>query len=174
MSYLPLKKWWMKPFRFIAKCQSKSIEEQYEKYGVRLFDIRISYDKNGIPEFRHGAIAFKGNVYDTFRYLDSKETPVYIRLILEKDGQEELFKRDCKLWETGYQNLIFFCGVRKSDWKRLYSFKVELKLTQLVGSMCGRKIYSVWPWLYASLHNRENLTAHRNDPYCLIDFIEIK
>lgn len=175
MSYLPPKKWWLKPFRFIAQCQTKTIREQFEKYGVRLFDLRISYDKNGIPEFRHGLMAFKSDVLGTLRYLDEREVPIYVRLTLETNGQEDLFIRDCKLWETGFPNLIFFNGTRKSDWKRIFTFKIkDLPLTQLVGSMSGRKINGLWPRLYAELHNRENITVNRNTPYCLVDFIEIQ
>lgn len=44
MTYLPIKKWWLKPFRFIAQCQNKTIEEQYQA-GVRMFDIRIAFNK---------------------------------------------------------------------------------------------------------------------------------
>ena len=32
-SYLPPKHWWMRPFAFMARCQSCDIQAQYEKYG---------------------------------------------------------------------------------------------------------------------------------------------
>ena len=35
-------------FRWAGRCQSHSIVEQYEKYGVRIFDLRIKLDKNKI------------------------------------------------------------------------------------------------------------------------------
>ena len=39
LSYLPLKHWWQKPLRIFARCQSMTLQEQYDE-GVRLFDIR--------------------------------------------------------------------------------------------------------------------------------------
>jgi len=39
-SYLPPKKWYMKPFRFTAQCQDWDIKTQYE-HGVRCFDLRL-------------------------------------------------------------------------------------------------------------------------------------
>lgn len=64
-----------------------------------MFDLRVSFDKNNVPEFRHGLIAYKGDVEKTLHYLNSKR--VAVRLVLEeyyddKDNrQEELFKYYC-------------------------------------------------------------------------------
>ena len=44
-SYLPPKHWWMWPIHFMAKCQRVDIREQYEKYGVRCFDLRVRWKK---------------------------------------------------------------------------------------------------------------------------------
>ena len=44
-SYLPPKHWWMWSFHFMAKCQRVDIREQYEKYGVRCFDLRVRWKK---------------------------------------------------------------------------------------------------------------------------------
>lgn len=175
MSYLPPKRWWMKPFRWIAQCQSKSLEEQY-KLGARIFDIRIDY--NDAPVFKHGLMEFKGNVYETLKYLNSLEG-IYVRLTLETSKanleKENSFIRDCSLWEKQFQNITFFNATRKFDWKRLYKFKVEdLPLTQLVGSMSGRKIYKLYPKLYSLLHNRQNLEVNRHKEFILIDFIEMQ
>ena len=122
-------------------------------------------------------MTFEGNVYDILCYLDSLEERIYVRLTLEinkeDERQEALFIKDCELWQIGFPNLVFFNATRKFDWKRLYKFEVEdLPLTQLVGSMSGRKIDGLWPWLYAVLHNRQNLEVNRNKEYILIDFIE--
>ena len=45
-SYLPVKQWYFTPFAFTARCQSIDIRTQYEKYGVRCFDLRVRFDKN--------------------------------------------------------------------------------------------------------------------------------
>ena len=38
LSYLSPRKFYLKPFKFIARCQSKTIEEQYSNYDIRFFD----------------------------------------------------------------------------------------------------------------------------------------
>lgn len=179
MSYLEPKKWYMKPFRFIAKCQNKSIEEQFEM-GARMFDIRISYDKFGVPEFRHGSMAFKGDVEEVFKYLNSRKTKVYVRLLLETPGKyptlnEISFVKDCRIWEEEYKKIVFFCGRRKSDWEVLYNFKYkEPNINQYVSSMMGNKLDDIWPWLYAKLHNKKNFKECSKTKWALFDFIDIR
>lgn len=48
-----------------------------------MFDMRISFTKKGIPEFRHGLMAFKGDVFDTFNTINQFQDKCYVRLILE-------------------------------------------------------------------------------------------
>ena len=174
MTYLPPKNWWMYPFRFIAKCQSKDLTEQYYKYGVRIFDLRIAYDEYGCPEFRHGSMIYKGDVYEHLQYLNSLPEKVYVRLILEKNGHEDYFIKDCKVFEDKYPNIIFFQGNRKSDWKKLYTFKQpDLPLTQMISSMTWKIWDDWWPWLYARIMNKKNRAKYKDAEYLLLDFIEI-
>ena len=83
----------------MAQCQSKSLEEQY-RLGARIFDLRIDYKNE--PVFKHGLMEFKGNVYETLKYLNSLEG-VYVWLTLETSksdlNKEDLFIRDCSFWE---------------------------------------------------------------------------
>lgn len=176
MTYLPSKKWYLYPFRFIARCQSVDIEKQYE-LGSRLFDIRVSFDKYGLPEFRHGLMAFKGNVYDVFKFLNEKG--VHVRLVLETSKynkeQEDHFIQFCSFCEAYWKNIKFFCGRRKYDWKQLYKFKLDdLEVIQKVSSMTGTILDDWCPWFYAKAMNRENIQSHTTDEWLLIDFINIK
>lgn len=130
--------------------------------GARMFDIRVSF-KNFYPEFRHGSVAYKGDiesVLDTLNYYG----PVYVRLVLEvkkntRDRlvQEDLFTLKCEEWEKKYPNIKFFCGRRKYDWKQLYKFELDdIDIVQKVSSMTGTRLDDLWPWLYARLFNRKN------------------
>ena len=56
-SYLPSKKWWMAPFKFMAKCQDLNIIEQYE-IGVRCFDLRVRFNKKGEFILGHGFMQY--------------------------------------------------------------------------------------------------------------------
>lgn len=166
MTYLKPKKWYMNLFRFIGKCQSKAIEEQYES-GVRWFDLRISFDKKCEPEFRHGLIAYKGNVFDVLDYLNTKDD-VMVRILLEKDNP--LYYNFCEYIELNYPNLKFCGGYRKSDWKPVYIFKKNpiYTMEENYSSMPSNpKWYSIWPWLYSKLHKKN----YTDKDYLLIDFI---
>lgn len=178
MSYLPPKKWHMHPFRFMARCQHLDIKEQY-KLGARMFDIRISYDKEGTPEFRHGSMAFKGNVEEVLKYLNSTKARVYIRLILEVKNSKDLerqqrkFIDDCTRWETMYKGITFFCGRRKFDWEQVYKFpKDDIEVIQKVSSMTGTVLDDLCPILYARLYNKKNYREWDATNWLLLDFIE--
>lgn len=119
MSYLPVRQWYLKPFCWMARCQSKTLSEQYRYYEVRLFDLRVRFDKNGDLVFAHGPIEFKEDPRD---YLDELNKlagmldaihcndgvvilspSVYVRLILESNKpmknqelQEEHFRYFCE------------------------------------------------------------------------------
>lgn len=179
MSYLPPKHWWMKPFHFIARCQSLHIDKQY-RAGARMFDIRVSYNKHGEAEFRHGAMAFEGDVEGTFKYLSSLGKPLYIRLVLEvkkttknREDKERLFINDCKRWSETYKHLKFFCGRRKYDWVQLYKFKLDdIDVIQKISSMTGTVLDDWWPWLYARTHNAKNYKDWDAKKWAIFDFIE--
>lgn len=175
MTYLKPKKWYMYPFQFIARCQSKTIKEQYEDYNIRLFDIRITYDRDGNPEFRHGSMAYKGDVYEVLNWLNSRGEKVKIRLLLEINKpsihSEIFFVYDCKRFGELYPNLTFYEGRRKYDWEQVYKFPT-LEVEQPVSSMDGNnKLNDLWPWLYAKKHNAENRIKYKDSKYVLMDFI---
>lgn len=171
MTYLSPKKWYLYPFQFLAKCQSKTVEEQYNE-GIRLFDIRISYTKNKEIEFRHGLLAYKGNVYKTLNYLNSQKNKVKVRIILEKSSLEndEMFVFDLKHFQRMFTNITFYEGRRKNDWEQLLPLPT-LDICQLVSSMDGHGIFRIWPWLYAKVFNKTNLKSYLGTKPLLIDFL---
>lgn len=175
MTYLKPKKWYMYPFQFIARCQSKTIQEQYEDYNIRLFDIRIKYDYNGDPEFRHGSMAYKGNVYEILSYLNSRKEHVKVRIILETKKEDKIneryFVRDLFRFYELYPNITFYEGRRKFDWKQLMTLPT-LNVRQIISSMDESKLNDLWPWLYAKRYNHNNLLNCKEDETVLMDFIE--
>lgn len=166
MTYLKPKKWYMYPFRFIAKCQSKTIEEQYG-YGVRFFDIRIAFDENDEPEFRHGLVSFKSDFWKVFKYLNTKDD-VIVKVLAEKD--HPYYLTTCAYLERKYPNIKFCGGHRKEDWKKMYTFKNEPQYTleESYSSMPSNpKWYSIWPWLYSKLCRKK----YTDKDYLMIDFV---
>lgn len=195
MTYLSPKRWYLYPIKFMAQCQSKSIEEQYNKYGIRYFDIRVSYDEVGNIEFRHGLISYRGNVDEILEYLNNVGEEVYVRFLLEgslvgfkiknlfnsKKVEEEikrqkiLFQIDCYKYERKYNNIKFHCGRSKWDWEVVYEFKnSELSLDQKISSMTWKKIDDWCPFLYAYFMNAKNLNEGTDKEVLLIDFIGLK
>lgn len=176
MTYLKGTFW--NPFQFIARCQSKTIEEQY-KLGVRYFDLRIAYDKYGHAHFKHGLMTYKGSVYDTLKYLNSLEEIVFVHLLLEVKSKKQLerqsqyFIEDCKEFESIFKNISFTSGQNKYNWETLYKFNpLPHSLAENYSSMpeVKNKLWSLWPWLYAKLHCKKHIDC---PDFLMVDFVQL-
>lgn len=173
MSYLPLRNWWLYPFRFMARCQSVDYRQQYDRYGVRLFDLRIGFFGEDYPMFCHGLANFKGDVNEVMRWLNEKGD-VTIRIILEK-GNEEVFKRWVAHWKSTYRSINWCCGVKKQGWKPLCGLKdIEAHIKHFYSSMQGNKIDDLYPKLWAKKHNSKyrGIIDETDACYVMLDFIE--
>lgn len=201
LSYIKPKKWYLRPFHFMARCQSKDYVEQYETYGVRLFDVRIWFDKYGKLEVRHGLMTFNIDVDELnnfFEYLD-KKGDCYCRILLEEDNVlkknksikeiEAKFSDFCKNIEDTYKHIAFFGGNRKYDFNVVYKFKVEdPHLKDCYSSTTSwfthsnnrilRIIDDWWPWPYAKFHNKKNIEKfekeEKNNYFLFLDFVNIR
>lgn len=169
LTYLPLENWWMYPFNWIAKCQSKSYIEQYES-GIRDFDLRVRFKDNS-PIVCHGLMEYKGGeqiIRDFLDYLNSRGD-CKVRLILEVDKaeirQDQQFIDYVKFLIEYYKNIVFWEFRRKCDWKLLYTSPLgDDYYDQDVSSVN----YCIWPWLYAKLYTRHSKT---NKEVLFLDFI---
>lgn len=176
MSYLPVKQWYLKPFYWMARCQSKSIFQQYDE-GCRFFDIRLTLDKNDKLVFAHGLIHYKANyfklLYDFHNYITE---PVHMRVVFELTKQdfakEERLATEAKILEMTFDKFKFNTGRRKYDWQPIYLFDgKEYSLDQKVSSMQGTKLDDLCPWLYAKLHNKQSIKEGTNKDFLMLDFI---
>lgn len=190
------KHWYMYPFLFMAKCQNKTIEQQWD-CGVRMFDLRLFFDSKDRVSVRHGILTFKtcySGIMHDLSMLQQKAVKdsqtVYVRVMLEQnhknkkqDALERNFSRFCALLKECFPHILFFSGARKFDNQQLYDFNTpEPKIihrysstTSLFGEDKRKwyaKIDDFWPWLYAHLHNKESLNKYANeDCYLMLDFI---
>lgn len=185
-SYLPPKHWWQRPFAFMAKCQSATIEEQYTLHNVRCFDLRVKFKQGGL-QVAHGLM--------TYDYTDSQlaadlcwlneqaaTEKVYLRVLHEvrnKKGHNgmniTLFQQFCKSIEETYPNLICWCGRNLYDWKFDYNFPTEPSCEELYSSVSyPLYIDDWWPWMYAYIHNNGNIQRGTDKDILLIDFVNIK
>lgn len=196
LSYAKTKKWYMKPFVWMARCQKADLYDQFYKYNVRYFDIRIDFKKDGTMSFAHGAADWDLYSYEVFsdlsRFARITEEPVYVRIVLENNfkSADQLFKdkffiKTCDQLQQLYPDLIFVGGRRKYDWEKLYDFKTEEpslddKYSSTTHPFGGNKnsifakIDDLWPWLYAKLHNKKNYKKGTNKDVLFLDFVNIK
>lgn len=183
MSYLPPLKWWMRPFRFMSRCQRVNIEKQYHEYGIRLFDIRIKWDnKYRCWCFAHGAMVFGGkNVMDILQWLDNR-ADCMVRLVLEYNREPrnsaeicDRFVRLCVHVRHVFCNTVFFEFTRKWDWKKLYHYDGEPvpSIYQATSSTTWRIYDDWWPWIYAKVHNEDNRRQGTTSDWLLLDFVDI-
>jgi len=184
-SYLPLQQWWMKPFFFIARCQSKSIYEQYHKYNVRCFDLRIRFDKNDNIIIAHGFAKYKisdEQLADDLDFINSTKDS-YVRVLLEirnqkayTDHQREMFRQWCDKVVKDYPNIIFWCGRSLVNYTNPdYIFKNNPSCEEKYSSVCKPLWVDDWcPWIYAKLHNKENIQTGTDKNILLIDFVNIQ
>ncbi|MBR4552875.1 MAG: hypothetical protein IKO20_04045 [Bacteroidaceae bacterium] len=189
VTYLPIKQWYLRPFTFMARCQSRSYIKQYKRC-ARFFDIRVRFDKNGKPYCAHGLAAYDINPFriigklEKLAYIDDEK--IYIRLLLEStskrnaDFQEQLFKYHCERMEKGFQNStnIILCGGQtKRDWHTVYDFKNPLPpIIELYASAPAQRnpLWKICPYLYRKYITRKIVTsefAMRKDLLLMIDFI---
>lgn len=193
VTYLPIKQWYLRPFTFMARCQSRSYIMQY-KLGARFFDIRVRFDKNGKPYCAHGLAAYDINPSRIIGKLEKRafmdDEEIYIRLLLEStskrnaDFQERCFKNFCERMERLYSfphffstNIIFCGGQTKRDWHTVYDFKNPLPpIVELYASAPKQRnpLWKICPYLYRKYITRKLETselATRKDLLLMIDFI---
>ena len=189
MTYLPPEHWYgwfMIPF---ARCQRKTIEQQWDN-GARCFDLRIRFTKQGEPYFAHGLYecTHKANpahvLEELYKLMLRDNEQVVVRLILEDPDKQNhnvyYFEQLCRVWETHQARqsvtvnkvLLFFGGNRKGDWAQIVEFDYKPNLTQYVGSMMedARWYEKIMPFAYAWRRNKKNKQNPQGD-IAIYDFI---
>ena len=180
-SYLPVKKWWMKPIAFTARCQRKTIQEQYE-LGVRCFDLRVRW-KDWEIQVAHGCIVYDISLQqlkDDLTWLNEKGD-CFVRILHEartrKQYEESVafFRSFCYVSLSDYPNIRFWCGRNLYDWMVDYDFGFYPTCEEKYASVCPPKILDDWwPWLYAKFHNRKIREQGTDSDILLIDYVDIK
>lgn len=177
-SYLPPKKWWMKPFRFIARCQDWDIKTQYEN-GVRCFDLRIQYD-NDTLQVVHGSMIYKitcAELLEDLKWLN-EQCGVYVRVLHDarnkkvyNDHAVHNFKQDCAAFEQLYPNIKFWCGRNLYNWAVDYEFNNYPSCEENYSSVILPKYDDIYPRYYAKKYNKKVYKKGTDKDILLIDFV---
>ena len=179
-SYLKPKKWWMRLFTFMAKCQSKDIWRQWCLYGVKCFDLRVRFSKNGELIVAHGLMEYRISQDTLFRDLEMlNEFGAKVRVLHEARTSKQYtpesiqsFKNFCEYIEKQYPNIDFWCGKNLHNWKEDYDFKKHFTCDERYSSVCPPKfIDDWWPWIYAIFHNKSIVKKGTTKDFLMIDFV---
>ena len=167
LSYLPCKRWWMYLVNWAAKCQSKTLSEQFHD-GVRYFDIRLKWDdkKEGWV-IAHGLIEYKGNVRRILETLNSLakfyNEKLYVRFLLEynkrpDDEATKILKLSSfvRYVRGEYSNITYHLIETKWDEKVIFTYSDNIILIHSYSSVLGYKRFFWIPYWYAKLYNKEN------------------
>lgn len=177
-SYLPPKKWYMKPFRFIAQCQDWDIKTQYE-HGVKCFDLRLQYSGDTL-QVVHGSMVYKitaKQLLEDLKWLNNKGD-VYVRVVHDARNKKlytgkavKYFQNDCAAFEQLYPNIKFWCGENLYNHKADYEFKNHPSCAEYYSSVVLPKIDDVYPRCYAKNNNKTIYKNKTDRDILMIDFV---
>ncbi len=183
-SYLRPRKWWMRLIAFAARCQRVDIREQYLKYGVRCFDLRLRYHEDGTVTLAHGVVEYDyshKDIMDDIIWLDGKGD-CYVRVLLEVRTYIQYtytnvfhFRVFCENFDKVFQRIQFWCGRNLYNWEQNYFFGDDPTCEETYGSVVpGKKwLYGWWPWLYAVTHNKQVKAKGTDKDILLIDYVDV-
>lgn len=179
LSYMRPRQWWLRPFAWMARCQDLTIKQQWD-YGVRYFDIRVKYDKNGIAKSGHGIMSYDVLVDDILGLIDryafeSKETAV-VRLFHENSRKYPndytlMFQRLCRWAVERFPHIRFIEGGRRYDYKSYLPNDERQRVCY--AEYYKKKLCIPWPKHWAKKHND---VLHRGDnaeEWSIYDFVEL-
>lgn len=175
LTYLPCRKWWMYLINWAAKCQSKTLNEQFHN-GAKYFDFRIRF-KDGKPVIAHGLIEYKGNIDYMVANLNYfaeyfKET-IYLRFVLEYNKIPEDFASQIaslvnlvRYYRGKYPNITYTYVMSKWNEQKVatyYSKDTDTPtLIHKYSSVLKEKRFLWIPYWYAKLHNKKNRKAFKH------------
>ena len=181
-SFLSAKKWWMRPFAFMARCQRIDIYRQYQ-LGVRCFDLRIKFDKSGRLQVAHGMMVYDINSSQLKEHLQwiHDRGDCMVRVLHEVRRKAEYTEESvrkfgswCKEMEVTYHQIDFWGGNNLYNWNVDYDFWCKPTCEEIYASVRPpRLIDDWWPWLYARLNNKHIKQAGTTKDILMIDFVDI-
>lgn len=180
-TFLPVKQWYLKPFAFMARCQSLNITQQMA-LGIRSFDLRIRFKKDGLFTIAHGMFEYESYTQDLIEDLNLlNKHHCTLRIIHEvrnskqnSESDKTLFRNVCDTIKNDFPNLILWGGTNLYTGEMEYDFGYYPSCEGKYASVSKPKYLDDWfPWLYAKLMNKNNIKGGTNKDLLMIDFVEI-
>ena len=173
----------MRLIGFTAKCQSKTITEQYE-LGVRCFDLRIKHI-DGKLCIAHSIVQYEITLRELCIYLEwiNSKKDCSIRVVHEiRKGSEyteeavKQFRIDCEMLLEEFPSIKFWGGMNLLP-QQTVDFEFNYKPTceeKYASVMPPRILDDWWPWLYARFHNKKILKEGTDKDILMIDYVNIQ
>jgi hypothetical protein len=173
LSYLK-PQWWLRPFAWVGRCQSLTIEQQLE-YGVRYFDIRLKFNEgNWIAESGHGLLTYVCNIYLIFDLID-RHSSCIVRMTLENKkasgDMKDNFRAYCKECQSIFANTTFVGGYQKGTWEHIYDFGNDIPVCERYWTYNKGQRFP-FPKLYAWLNNKRYKDIG-TDTYLMLDYVQL-
>ena len=181
LSYLPIQGW-RKVLKPWAKCQSLTLEEQYEK-GVRYFDLRVRKDKYGLWWYCHNNAIFVPVIEhkEVVDFLTDKQVKVRVILDVRKKP------KDAEDYKTEFLSLIteFFHNKVYVDSAIVYWEWHEYLIRSVKQYEYHVSVSAPWykyifgtKW-FAKLYNKKYFDGNKEileskDEVILLDYIQFK
>lgn len=156
--------WLGTPF---ARCQSKTIAEQYEA-GCRYFDIRVKYTKRGWI-CAHGIWESKRTLSHVLSQINTYGD-CYVMLTYEGESPED-FCDITDTFVTTYTGITFTCvNTKKPEWITLKTYNSVMFESDFV-NLDGRSwhTYIPIPWLWKKIY--KNNPVFNEETFKLVDFL---
>lgn len=159
--------WLVTPF---AKCQSKSIREQYLA-GCRMFDIRVRW-VDGFLRCAHGLWTSERFAYSILSEIDKLGNCI---VILTYEGglsghEKAYFKKYAQLMKATFPNIIWREVCIKKGWKCIIPSETKEKNTKDFATKDKNWLFCLVPipglWKVFSCRPKFN-----NDEYKMVDFL---
>lgn len=159
--------WLVTPF---AKCQSKTIKEQYDA-GCRMFDIRVKFVGNDL----HCAHGFWTSKRTSLSILEELNSLGGCIVILTYEGslskeEENTFKVLVELDKAIFKNIIWREVCIKKGWRCIIPSETEEKNTKDFATIDKSVTFALCPipWVWKKLSRKHTFNENT---YSLVDFL---
>ena len=137
-TYLSPVKWIFRLFKIFWRCQTKTIQEQYQE-GSRFFDFRVYWNKKknawGIS---HGAVnvgVYFSSAFELSSFMNTNFPDAIYRVFLEKGTDEYLEKFKSEFLTVASINPNLCCVGSRGPWRILYK---SIKYPKVMKDYCVR------------------------------------
>lgn len=166
--------WWARLFPMVAKCQSKTLEEQCEA-GVTLFDIRVRWHDEHLF-VHHGLARYDLTLEEVFNLLDRKAPSLSVVMVTyEGECPEERDEEFIRLVEDQFAHCY---NIRLGDisvkcplWRIVKVSDYQPQYEQNYVKIVGWRRLLPFPWLWWLMRKLNVANENKGQTISMEDFV---